>query len=473
MTRRLLVVFLTLTVVVLLVLEVPLAISYQRRQVDQLTTDVERDAVVVASFAEDTLEGTADADLQGIAEGYADRTDGRVVIVDAEGTALADSDPLREGERSFASRPEVAEALEGRVATGTRRSDSLGTDLVYVAVPVASGGVVHGAVRITYPASEVAQHVREYWLRLGLAGLATILVATSVGVLLARSVARPLTRLEQAAVRLGEGDLGARGPDDAGPPEVRTLARAFNDTARRLEALVGAQDAFVADASHQLRSPITALQLRLENLLAELDGRDAADVQASLHEVERLSRLIDGLLALARADRRGTTATAEVVPVRALLRERAEVWAALAADEGCTVAVQAPDGLAVEATPDRLASALDNLIANAVDASPDGGAVTLRASRTDDQVELHVEDEGPGMDAEARRRALDRFWRANEAAGSRLGGSGLGLPIADKLVRADGGTLELRSGRAGLDAVVSLPRADAVGGAAPRRSGRG
>src|SRR5881392_2499266 len=114
---------------------------------------------------------------------------------------------------------------------------------------------------------------------------------------------RPLRELERGATALGEGDLSTRVAERDGPPEVRAVARAFNDTARRLEELVGAQDAFVAAASHQLRSPLTALRLRLENLEPALAGEDAEELDAALTEAARLSRLIDGLLALARADR--------------------------------------------------------------------------------------------------------------------------------------------------------------------------
>ncbi|OWY62605.1 hypothetical protein B7486_57530, partial [cyanobacterium TDX16] len=268
MTRRILLAYLSLTLVVLVVLEVPLGIAYQRDQLDELTSDVERDAVALASFSEDVLEGTDDRDLQQVADGYAQETGGRVVIVDDQGDAIADSDPPGDGPRSFSTRPEIAQALDGEVATGTRRSNTLDAELVYVAVPVASGGEVHGAVRITFPADEVQERILQNWLSLGLIALVTLAAATAVGVLVARWVVRPVHQLEQAATRLGRGDLTVRAPIGGGPPEVQSLALAFNETATRLEDLVTAQEAFVADASHQLRTPLTALQLRLENLAA-------------------------------------------------------------------------------------------------------------------------------------------------------------------------------------------------------------
>lgn len=461
MTRRLLLGYLTLTLFVLLVLEVPLGISYAGRQIDELTLDVERDAVALASFAEDALEGTMQIDLQSVADAYQARTDGRLVIVDADGVVVADSDPLRPGERSFASRPEVARALDGEVATGTRRSDSLNENLLFVAVPIASGGQIHGALRITYPTSTVDARVWRNWLRLAAVAIVTLAAAAVLGIVFARSVTRPLRRLQETATRFGQGDLDARTPTDAGPPEVRSLAVAFNDTASRLEDLVTAQEAFVADASHQLRTPLTALRLQLENVQAEIDPEHGEDVDAALREVERLSRLVDGLLALARAERTSPTVTAEPVDLADLLRERGEVWASVASDQGVElVTVFAPHLAAAWATPDHVAGVIDNLLANALDVSPDGGSVTLSCTGGGNgTVEAHVVDEGPGLSEEERTRVFDRFWTSS-TGGPRLGGSGLGLPIARRLARLDGGDLELRAADGGgIDAVLSLPAA--------------
>lgn len=463
MTRRVLAGWLGLTVFVLAVLEIPLGITYQRRELSELTSAVERDAVALAGYAEETLEGDALDELQPIVEGYQARTGGRAVITDAAGISVADSDPPSPGRRDFSTRPEVAEALDGRVSTGRRGSQVLGGDLVFVAVPVTSGSTVVGAVRITYPASEVTERIQRGWLGLGLVAVVTLLAATGAGLLLARSVTRPLRRLEGAAGRLGAGDLEARAPADAGPPEIRSVAGSFNEMAGRIADLVTAQDAFVSDASHQLRTPLTALSLRIENVLDELAEGDPAEaaheLAAARADVDRLARLVDGLLALARAERTAAGTTAEVIDLRSLLAERADAWSAIAGEDGVLVEAEAGPAVRARATPDRLASALDNLLANAVDASPDGATVELVLDAPAGAVELHVLDRGPGMDAEARRRALDRFW---SGAGGRLGGTGLGLPIAQKLVRSDGGELDLRPRPGGgLDAVLRLVSATA------------
>ena len=232
--------------------------------------------------------------------------------------------PPAPGRRSFATRPEFRAALRGDYATGVRHSSTLGYDLLYVAVPIASGGAVHGAVRITYPTSELDRRIRSYWLVL--AGIAAVVLAVAalIGVRFARWIRSPLEGLEQAAAEAGAGDLGARAPVPEGPPELRQLALEFNDMVARVEGLVSAQQAFVADASHELRTPLTALRLRLENLERHVgdDGRPSLDAAAV--EVGRLSGLVDELLALARAD--AGTAPAEKIDLAEVARARLEGW---------------------------------------------------------------------------------------------------------------------------------------------------
>lgn len=455
MTRRLLASSLTLTLLVLVVLELPLGLRFADHERDQLQRSLERDAVVVASYVEDALQDGTTVDASFV-RSYAARTGVRVVVVGDDGIAAIDTEEQSPG-RSFATRPEIEVALAGRVASGTRRSETLGTDLFYVAVPVASGGEVHGAARLTFPTHEVDEEVRRYWLMLGAVAVVSLVAAALVGGVLAQSVSRPLRRLELAASAIGHGDLTRRVGATAGPPVVRSLGAAFDDMAGRLETLVGSQDAFVSDASHQLRNPLFALRLRLENLLADAPPPLAADLEGALNEVARLSRLTDGLLALARADREGAPIASEAVDVVPVVEEVRQAWLALADERGLGLDLDAPRAAAALVTPDRLRQVLDNLVANAVDVSPPGGHIALRVVPAEGVVEVHVVDEGPGLSAEDRARAFDRFWRGDDGSLRPLGGSGLGLSIAQKLATADGASIELLDGPGGgVDAVLRL-----------------
>jgi signal transduction histidine kinase len=452
-SRRILLSYLGLVVVVLAALEVPLGIQNGRTERRDLEAKVERDATALASLAEDALRSPTRSRLQplaAVAYGYARSTGGRVVIVDRGAVAVVDTRPQGAGAESFASRPEIAAALRGRVAVGTRPSATLHTHLLYVAVPVAAGGRVEGAARITYPTSAVDARIRRYWLVLAAIAVVVLAVAALAGIRLASFVVRPLSRLEDAAAAVGRGDLTARAPQDLGPPEVRSLAAVFNETTGKLDQLLRSQEEFVADASHQLRTPLTALRLRLENLERDVAAGGRRGLEGALAEVERLGLLVDSLLALSRAA--AGAAPAERVDLGLLARERAEAWSALAEERGLTLAVDVDGALPARAAPDRVRQVLDNLIENAVEASPPGGAVTVAGNAVPPWVELRVRDQGPGLDPEGLRRAFDRFWRGRSGEGS-----GLGLAIVRRLVEVDEGTVDLVPATGGgLEAIVRL-----------------
>ena len=451
MSRRLLISYLALAIVVLALLEIPLGISYARNERHDLSTNVERDAVALASLAEDALEQRASAPpaVARLARRYQRDTGGRVVVVDAQGRALVDSESQGVG-ADFSSRPEIAAALDGTVATGTRHSNTLGTDLLYVAVPAASGGIVHGAVRITYPTSEVDERVRRYWLVLAAIAAVVLAVAVALAGGFARWIVRPLSRVEEAAGEVAAGNLNVRVPA-TGPPELRRLAGSFNEMVVQLGSLLHSQEQFVADASHQLRTPLTALRLRLENLARDGDGRREGEFEAALEELERLSALVDGLLTLARADRAAST-PAEL-DVASGLGERVDAWSALAEEQQVRLVARVEGRLHALATPGRLEQVLDNLLANALEVAPAGSDIELTAARSGPLVEIRIRDRGPGMSSEEIAHAFDRFWRG----GADEAGFGLGLAIVQRLVHADGGEIELRPREGGgLDAILRL-----------------
>ena len=300
--------------------------------------------------------------------------------------------------------------------------------------------------------------IRRDWIDLALFGAVMLTVAAAVGTLLAGSLTRRLAGIEAAVAAFGAGRLSERAPEGGGPAELRALGDTVNEMADRLEELLRTQRTFVADASHQLRTPLTALRLRLENLEDDLDSEQGQDLAPALAEADRLSRVVDGLLSLARTE--GTRPVRQPVDVGAALSERVDAWSALAEERH----VRLSDDLAVAAGPrpaltalacaGHIEQVLDNLLSNALDATPAGGSVSLGAERLDGTIEIHVVDTGPGMTASDRARAFDRFWRPE---GARHEGSGLGLAIVAQLVRVSGGTTWLdEADGGGVDAVVRL-----------------
>jgi signal transduction histidine kinase len=465
MKRRLLLSYLSITAFVLLVLEIPLGVSYANSVERRLTSDLQHDAFAMAIQSQQPLAavGTTtpavpgSGELQLIADRYQQRAGGRVVIVDRAGTSVADSDHSSPVGRDFSTRPEITRALAGEEVSGTRTSHTLGTDLLYVALPVASATGVQGVVRITYPQSVVDGRIRHIWLLLAATGGVVLGIVFLVSLLLARSMTKPLGDLQQAAVRLGAGDLATRAEVPRGPAEVTVLAQSFNATAARLEQLVGSQRAFVADASHQLRTPLAALRLRLEYLEAEVPENVVDDLDSALDEVARLSRLVDGLLVLARAEQAQSAPGA--VPLEDVIDGRCEAWDAFAAEKQVRILADVRGTPVAAATAGRLEQVVDNLLNNALEVAPPHSSVRISGQDRGVWVELRVSDEGPGMTRELRERAFDRFWQSGEARkdGRPNGHFGLGLAIVRELVVSDGGDVSLEESESGgLEAVVRL-----------------
>ncbi len=464
MTRRLLAASLVLISFMLVVLGVPFWRTISGSERDGLRTDLERDAVVLASLVEDSLSdenklGAAQvrADAVQVADQYRRKFGARVVVVDANGLVLADNDSpvTSRAPRSFATRPEIADALAGRVGVVERYSQTLGRSALFVAVPVSSSGKLLGAVRLSYTTAEIDRQIRSIAWRLFLAGGVAVAAATALAIVMARSLNRPLDALRQTARSFGEGDLGARAHTDSGAPEVRALVIDFNNMAARIQELVAAQDAFVSDASHQLRSPLTAARLRVEALAYADPEKLPDDVDSAVEELSRLSRLIDGLLELARTDRVGPPAAP--IDLAVTVADRVDAWSALADERDISIVFNRTGPTLARANPERLAQILDNLFANALDATPAGFSVRVSTQSHTDARFILVDDDGPGMTGEQRQRAFDRLWRANNRR-TDLSGSGLGLPIARKLARADGGELTVHAGsKGGTEARLSYP----------------
>jgi signal transduction histidine kinase len=434
MTRRLLVGYLAITVIVLLILEVPLAVFYSQRERERFTTAVERDASVLATIYEDSLEKGQPPNAAA-AQQYAKRTGARVVVVDNDG--IAEVDTAESVPRDFSTRPEIITALTGSRAVGTRSSATLHADLLYVAIPVASGGTIHGAVRVTLDTSDVDSQIHRFWL--GLAAVAAVILAAMalVGLAIARSMTRPIRRLQGVATQFAGGDLSIDEQPLEGPVELQALARTMSTMAARLSELLTAQRAFVADASHQLRTPLTALRLRLENLQARASTADADELEAAIDETVRLGALVNDLLQLARADQ---SHVVEDTDLAAVTTGRVDMWAAVADAKDVRLELSGADQpVLVAAVPGALEQILDNVLDNAINATPSGSLVTVSVERGTAQHALRISDHGPGLSDDDKAHAVQRFWRG-ATGGS---GTGLGLAIASALATASGGDLTL------------------------------
>jgi signal transduction histidine kinase len=463
--RRLVVSYLCLALVVLAVLEIPLGILTYKHEKDLLSDQASQEATSIAVVVADELTANRFTDLQQLVHRYHLEAGGEVLITTASGLSAADSD--NDGPQDVRElRDPIAKMLAGQTVTGDIHDEH---QLVSMAgVPVrpttnASGRPI-GAVILYLPTAATYARIHDVWLALVGFAVAVLALTGLLGVRVARSVTRPLASLERAVGELGDRRLSERAIPE-GPEEIQTLARAFNAMAVRIEDLVDVQSRFVADASHQLRSPLTALRLRLENMEPDVTGPAATSLAAANREVQRLSRLIDGLLTLSRAD--GDRPECHPVNVAGIVEERVDAWSPLAAERGVDLRVGASRlrNPTVAFVPGDLDQILDNLLANALDATPPGRAITVEHTETRGSVDVTVVDEGPGMSEAARAHAFDRFW---QGPGQQGGSSGLGLAIVRQLAQRNAATVTLspnppsRTDAAepspGLRAGIHLPR---------------
>ncbi|MFF5209503.1 DUF4153 domain-containing protein [Streptosporangium sp. NPDC000396] len=277
--------------------------------------------------------------------------------------------------------------------------------------------------------------------------------------LLAWGMTKPLREMAAAAQTIAKGRYDLR-VTATSRDEVGELARAFNAMAADLGEVDRQRRELVANVSHELRTPITALRAVLENVVDGVSAPDHATLETALAQTERLGRLVAQLLDLSRLESRARLIEIEDVELEPLcgqaLRE-----AVLANDE-VTARCEVPEGLSVRVDPDLLAQVLANLLDNAVRHSPDGGTVVLSAAARGDGVRLRVTDEGPGIPAEERARAFERFSRLDAGRAADGGGAGLGLAIVKEIVELHGGSIHVEDG-VGCRIAVDLPERTAMG----------
>jgi signal transduction histidine kinase len=450
--RRMLAAFAYVIVLVLVALLVPLVLNLSRRVDAEVKAEAAGQVQLIASSAAARLSNTRE--LERLADRSADALGGRVVVVNERGRVLVDSDDAAQRGAVYGTRPEIASALTGETEQGTRHSDTLDQELLYTAVPVFRNGQPAGAVRATQNYEQVRSDVREDALTLIALGGGALLLGLAVAWFLAGGLARPLASLAETARRIGRGDLDARA-EPSGSREHREVAHEFNEMTERLGRALAAQREFAGNASHQLRTPLTGLKLRLEAAGYKTDDPDVRrDVEAAERETERLDRLLSDLLTLAGDTERSHEG--ELVELADVARAARERWHDAAAASGHGLELSGNGSVRVRSSPSDLAAILDNLVENAINYSPSGSDVELAWGEREADAYLAVRDHGPGIEPDEAARVFERFYRGQDSAGKP--GTGLGLSIVDTLARRWGGNTHIESENPGTRIRVTLPR---------------
>jgi signal transduction histidine kinase len=308
-----------------------------------------------------------------------------------------------------------------------------------IASPIVRDGDVVAVVVTDSPTGALRSRILHQWMLLAAGELAAMVIAVLCAVRLTGWVLLPVATLDRVAHDIATGRMKSRVGAAGGPPELRRLIQSFNEMADNVEAVLDQQRAFVADASHQLRNPLSALLLRIELLGLELpEGHTEAE--SVKEEGHRLAQVLDDLLGLALAEHSGSHLKA--TDIAAMARTRTAAWRPVADRAGVRMDFSAPPGdVAVTgwADPVALSSALDAVLDNAIKFTPAGDAVTVVVAVDGDSATVVVADSGPGLADEELSRIGDRFWRS--ARHQNVQGSGLGLSIAKVLLSQGGGAI--------------------------------
>ncbi|MFH8366513.1 sensor histidine kinase [Streptomyces sp. NPDC018031] len=480
MRTRLLPLLIVLMTSVLLALGFPLAVSLAAREQQRVIVDRIDDTARFAALAQSVTSGpggrlTEWGDDASAAEEerrlstlrddllrYHEVYGIKVGVFQRTGTPLAQAPAgwqvPREGEGAEA----FAEALAGRRSHDPGQVWPWQRDGLTVASPVIRDGDVVYVVVTESPTGPMRSRILHGWLLIAGGEAAAMLLAVGAAIRLTGWVLRPIRILDAATHGIATGRMNSRVAAASGPPELRRLARSFNEMADNVEEVLEQQRAFVADASHQLRNPLAALLLRIELLALDLpEGHtEIASVRA---EGKRLARVLDDLLDLALAEH--ATSLPVLTDIAELTTDRVGAWLPLAESEGVRLTHGGPAAATGWADPVALSSALDAVVDNALKFTPAGAAVhvTVAVPADTDTVTITVADGGPGLTGEELDRVGDRFWRSNRH--QNVSGSGLGLSISRALLAAGGAGLAFAPNEpTGLRVTITVPRTPAETG---------
>jgi signal transduction histidine kinase len=412
--------------------------------------------------------GVSQARLRLLIRDVARRTDARVTILGVSqgvagpevGFVVGDSELEQSATLGGYPAAATAVASPGRTASAVDRV--AGREVAETAVALSDRSGPKWVVVLTTDLTDVDDSVDLIRRQIVIAGLIALLAALGAGWLVAGIHARRLRRLENAAEKVAEGDFTTKIPVDS-TDEVGQLAITFNEMQKRLATLDSARKEFIANASHELRTPIFSLSGFVE--LLEDDDPDpearAEFVRTMREQVDRLEKLTVDLLDLSKLDADAIQIRPEPVALTEVARRVSGEFRLAAEDHRSSISVSAAGKSTARADPERVAQILRILIDNALTHTPEGTAISVQAQDRDGSAALVVTDDGPGIEARSRARVFERFYTGDD-----VGGSGLGLAIARELALRMGGSLELRSRRGRTEFELRLPVAREVGASA-------
>ena len=425
----------------------------QTATVEQAEHELELEAFIMANALREPLEDRREGEdatgrsLDTLVQSYARGVGGRVTLVDPALQVLLSSDDTVPAHLEH-NHPEIVAARAGGEQHDIRWDEWRNEERLFVAAPIlGESGELESIIQLSIPMVPLYNEMRRTWVSLLVAGAIVMGVTAFASRLVAHEVAGPVHKLTAVTEQMAAGDLEQQ-VIPGGPDEIKRLGQSFNRMAERVRETLARQQTFVTDAAHELRSPLTAIRLRIEML--QRRGQDNPElVQRYLdqmeHEVEHLRRLVDHLLSLSRLDE-GQALPQSPLDLAPTLYELAEEMRPLIRKADLDFEVEVPSHLAaVSANAEPMRIIVRNLVDNAIKHTPAGGQITLQAEANNGVVCIAVSDSGSGIPAEHLSHIFDRFYRVDKTRSRSQGGAGLGLSLVRSIVKTHNGEVSVKS----------------------------
>jgi two-component system, OmpR family, phosphate regulon sensor histidine kinase PhoR len=423
-----------------------IARQMQEDSLVEIENSLSSQAIIIRESILPALASDQTDDLQQRILQISGDIDTRITVISEDGTVLADSQQNPVTMDNHHERPELRQAQESGLGVVTRFSETLSKSMRYMAMPVDDANH-YGYIRVALPLSQIDRRLDRLQNVVIVAASLTAIIALLMGFWIARSFAAPISRMTDIAQLFSEGDYKQRLEIDR-QDEMGELAKTLNlfaETATQREAV---RRDFIANASHELKTPVTAIQGITETLLED-SSMDEETRQHFLQKVNgqsiRLSQLISDLLALSRLES-SSTDSFENIDLKEIIEDGCNVLQPFAKEKALSLRVLCPETKVIISGDEKsLSQLIINLLDNAVKYTPEDGKVTVQLTTNHKQAIIEVQDNGIGIEPAEQQRIFERFYRVDKARSKTLGGTGLGLSIVKHIVIRHQGNIILES----------------------------
>jgi len=386
----------------------------------------------------------------------------RVTVINKQGLVQCDSEADPESMENHVRRPEISKALTGQVGSDTRFSNTLKMSMLYVAIPHYHSGEIAGVVRTAIPLLSIDELFEELHQKFLVLMIVILIVVSVVSIRIYYKIRRPMLEITDKANLFAQGDFTATIPDYE-IKEIAELGIALNDMARQLNRLENLRQDFVANVSHELKTPVATIKGYVETMLdgSHHDPEDLENFLRIVHKQnDRLAAIVDDLLTLSRLESAPATQLLELIEhdVCDLLQSSAGICQSRADAKGIVINVNCESPIPMKIDYSLMTQAMVNLLDNAIKYSYANTQITFSAEVQDNQVRIRVCDQGPGIPEEHIPRLFERFYRVDKSRSRRVGGTGLGLAIVKHIIQVHKGKIEVVNNRdAGCCFVITFP----------------